>query len=374
MPLPVNTTTMLTWAYQTGVLNEVKPAANFLRNQLFPQERLLPTEVIELSYLSGGRTLAPFVTLNGEAKTVGGRSVTFANVMAPNIAIKRVMQAYQSLLRRAPGTNIFTDSGPVLQAFRDAVAEDLLILSDAITNREEWMAAQMAMYAKVTYTASAPDQEQDVFDVTLPRLSAFGGNTGVALTGNNRWRHGSGYTTQGTTSDPLKDFDEVKFQMQKEGFIPEYVIMGRQAAKWFRFHSGVQAYLKEQGSMQIGELTFKEQFNEQGAMLVTRDFAGLSVWEYSQTYTDAAGAEQFFLEPNTVLFVSRRGVADNVVYYGAIPDIEAFQNGTYQTKRFAKTWVQPNPSALIQMAQTRPLPFARRPNGIYTLVQTADAA
>jgi hypothetical protein len=63
MPLPVNTTTMLTWAYQTGVLNEVKPAANFLRNQLFPQERLLPTEVIELSYLSGGRTLAPFVTL-----------------------------------------------------------------------------------------------------------------------------------------------------------------------------------------------------------------------------------------------------------------------------------------------------------------------
>jgi Phage major capsid protein E len=369
MPLPVNTTSMLTWAYLTGAINEVKPAASFLTNLLFPNERLWPTEVLELSYLSGNRKLAPFVTINGEAKTVPGRSVTFANVMAPNIAIKRPMQAYQAMLRRAPGTNIFTDSGTIQAVYRDAIAEDIQILSDMVTNRKEWMAAQMATYAKIDYTAGAPDTEQDKFDVTLPRLAAFGGNTGVALTGNARWRHGAGYSTEGTTSDPLVDFDNAKAVMQKEGFIPRMALMGREAARWFRLHSKVRPLIPQYAT-NIGTVDYKAQYTEQGAMLVARDFCGIEVWEYSQTYEDDAGAEQYFLPPDAVLFISEKGISENVTYYGAIPDHELFQNGQYMTKMFSKSWIQQNPSVLIQMAQTRPLPFCRRPNGIYTLLAT----
>ena len=136
MPLAVNTTTMLSWAYQTGVIDEIKPAASFLTNLLFPNERTVPTETLELSYLSGNRKLAPFVAVNGAAKVLPGRTVTFANVQAPNISVVRPMQAYQSLLRRAPGSNVFVDQAAILAAYRDAIVDDLKILNDAITNRK----------------------------------------------------------------------------------------------------------------------------------------------------------------------------------------------------------------------------------------------
>lgn len=365
---------MLTWAYLTGTISEVMPAADFMTKLLFPNERTLPTEVIELSYLDGGRSLAPFVTINGEAKIVPGRTTRFANVMAPNIALVRPMQAYQNLLRRAPGTGVFVDSGEILAAYRQAIADDVEIMANMIDNRLEWMACNMATYCKIDYSSAAPDQETDKFDVTVPRDAALGGNTGVALAGGARWAHTAGYATQGATSDPVKDFDQAKFLMAKKGNIPIMVVMGREAARAFKFHTVVKDWLKQLGNIRVGELTHEEQYTAQGALLLARDFCGIPVWEYSQTYTDDAGVEQYFLDPEAVLFISGRAKQDNVVYYGAIPDHEAFQNGTYMSKRFSKSWINKNPSNLMQLAQSRPLPFTRRPNAIYTLKPVNTAA
>ena len=369
MPLPVTTHDMQTWAFLTGAINEVDPAASFLTQLLFPNEQLLPTEVVELSYRDGARKLAPFVHINGQAKIVPGRGATFANVATPNIALQRPMEAYESLLRRMPGTPVFVGSDNVMQAYRDAIAEDVQIMSDLITNRTEWMCAQMGTYCKITYTPSAPDQEQDIFDVTVPRPAAFGGNTGNVLTGNFRWEHTS--ATEGTTSDPLEDFQNAKYVMAKKGHIPTMVVMGRRAAHGFMKHSKVRNILSTIGNINVGSITFQEQYTAQGALLLTRDFAGLPVWEYSRTYTDDAGNEQFFLDQDAVLFISATGVANNVIYYGAIPDHDAIENGTLMTKRFSKSWKIPSPSSRMQLAQTRPLPFTRRPSGIYTLIPTA---
>ena len=375
MPLAVNTTQMTTWAFLTGVINNVLPAADFMTKLLFPNERLMPTEVLELSYLDGGRSLAPFVTVNGEAKTVPGRTTRFANVTAPNISLKRPMQAYQTLLRRAPGTNIFVGSDEILTAYRQAIAEDVEIISNLIDNRLEWMACQMATLCKIDYTAAAPDTEGDKFDVTIPRPSELGGNTGVALSGNNRWFHGASYATEGSTSDPVLDFENIKFVMSKRGYVPVMVVMGREAARAFKRHSKVKDWLKSQlgSNIQVGSLSFQEQYTAQGALLVARDFCGMPVWEYSATYTDDAGAEQYFLDPEAVLFISTRATQNNVIYYGAIADHEAFENGSYMTKRFSKSWVQKTPSVRVQMATSRPLPFCRQPNGIYTLKPVSTA-
>lgn len=369
MPLPITTQSYTSWAYLTGIVNEVKPAASFLSNLLFPNERTLPTEVIELSYLDGGRTLAPFVKINGEAKMVQRRTSRVANVMAPNIDIMLPMDAFNALIKRYPNTNVFVDSPQILEAYRQAIADDAQVLSDAITNRQEWMAAQMASLFKIDYTASAPDQEGDKFDITLPRRAALGGNTGVSLTGNFRWRD-NGTDVEGSTSDPLIDFDAVKFEMSKDGNTPTMAICGRNAARAFFFHSKVIAWMSRFVNT-AGVVNQKAQFEAQGARLLCGDFAGLSVWEYSQMYTDDTGTDQFFLDPNTVIFVSPRGLADNITYYGAIPDHEAFEAGLYQSKRFAKSWIQKTPSVRVQKVQSRPLPFCRRLTGIYTLKPTS---
>lgn len=369
MPLPITTQTYTTWAYLTGVINEVKPAASFLKDLLFPNERTLPTEVIELSYLNGNRLLAPFVKVNGEAKTITRRTYDVANVMAPNIDIMLPMDAFNVLIKRYPNTNVFVDSPQILEAYRQAIADDAQVLGDAISNRVEWMAAQMATYLKIDYTAASPDQEGDKFDITLPRRAGLGGNTGVALSGNFRWRDVA-TDVEGSTSDPLVDFDAVKFEMSKDGNMPTMAICGRNAARAFLFHSKVIAWMARHQNT-AGMVNMKAQFEAQGARLLCGDFGGISVWEYSQMYTDDTGTDQFFLPPNAVLFISPRGLAENITYYGAIPDHEAFEAGLYQSKRFAKSWVQKTPSVRVQKVQSRPLPFCRRLTSIYTLLPTS---
>ena len=105
MPTPVITNNVLGWAFQTSYINNTKRPSQFLKQLYFEgREENVPTESIEYSFREGDRLLAPFVEVNGEAVSVGGRSVTFANISAPNIKLKRAMDAYNSLIRRLPSS------------------------------------------------------------------------------------------------------------------------------------------------------------------------------------------------------------------------------------------------------------------------------
>lgn len=366
MPLPVRTDNFLGWAFLTGAINEVKPAASFLTNLFFPQRRTVPTETIEMSYIDGDRKLAPFVMVNGEAVSVAGRTHRFANVMAPNIRIKRPMEAYEFLLRRQPGTQVFVTGNDVLSSYRQALADDVSIMADLISNRIEWMCSEMAVKAKLSFAVS----EQDNFQVTIPRAAALGGNTGVALTGNNRWGHTfSGATfTEGTTSDPVYDFGQAKYELSKYGVVPTIAVMGRRAAQAFMSHSKVRE-LMDYARLTAGTLTYQNQFIEQGA-IPYGVFAGIQVWEYSRTYVNDAGSEVPFLGEDMVIFLSADAQANNVLYFGAIPDHDAIEGGLLQTEIFSKSWMEKDPSIRVQLAHTRPLPVPRRPNTVYVLDAT----
>lgn len=366
MPLPVRTDNYLGWAFLTGAINEVKPTASFMTSLFFPQRRTVPTEVIEMSYLDGDRKLAPFVAVNGEAVSVAGRTHRFANVMAPNIRIKRPMEAYQFLIRRQPGTPVFVGSADVLASYRQALADDVQIMADLIQNRLEWMCSEMAVKAKLTYSVS----EGDNFEVTIPRAAALGGNTGVALTTTNRWGYSfSGASfTEGTTSDPAYDFGQAKFQLSKHGVVPTIAVMGRRAAQAFMSHSKVRE-LMDYARLTAGTLTLQNQFIAQGA-IPYGTFCGIQVWEYSRTYINDAGSEVPFLGDDMVIFLSAEAQANNVIYYGAIPDHDAVEGGLLQTEIFSKSWMEKDPSIRVQLAHTRPLPCPRRPNTVYVLDAT----
>lgn len=360
MPLPVTTHNILGWAYLTGAINNIPPDASFFRKLCFPNEQTVPTEVIELSYLEGSRLLAPFVEVNGEAVSVAGRSHRFANVMAPNIRIKRPMDAYQMMIRRRPGSSIFVGDGDVMGAYRDTIAEDTEILASLIANRIEEMCCTMAKSAIYSYSVS----DGANFRIAFPRSSTLAST----LTSNDRWSHTSG--TEGTTSDPQREFGEASFQLSKYGVIPSIAIFGRRAAVGFLKHSKVKDLLSNQRNLVVGNLTLASQFTADGARYMG-NFCGVECWEYSRTYVSSAGAETYFLDQDTVIFLSPDAQRENKLYFGAIPDHDAIEEGLLQCKTYSKSWREKDPSTRVQLAHTRPLPALRKPNTMFVLVASA---
>lgn len=356
MPTPVITNTQLNWAVQTGIVNRIDPVSSFLAGAAFGgREETLPTESLELSYLDGTQNMAPFVQVNAEAISVGGRSTTFANVSTPNIRIKRPMDAYNAFLRRPPGGNIFISGpGDVASARAATIVEDATVMSDMVDTRLEWMVAQM-LTDKTSGSMSLSYQVADRanWKVTVPRSTAMT----VALSGGALW-------SAPTTATPMADFHNAKRAFAKNGgFTPTIAIMGSAAASAFMAIDQVKTLLDNR-RIDAGSLALQSQFNASGAIYLGT-FMGIPCWEYSREYISDAGASTPFIPTDTVVFLSNN--TDNKIYYGAIPDHDAFDQGLFVGKRFSKSWKTHDPSVYVQLLQTRPLPFFRRPNTVYVL-------
>ena len=371
MPVPVRTDDQLGWAFLTGAINEVRSTANFFKQLAFPVSETLPTETIELSYMQGDRKLAPFVQVNGEAISVPGRSNKFVNVTAPNIRIKRPMEAYENMRRRMPGSAIFVDGGTVGSALSQRIAEDVEVMASMIDNRIEQMCCEIAVNARFQYDSTTDNAEgaapvQDAFDIQFSRNAAL---TGTALTGANAWWDVSLGAVGGTAESPLVTFDDAKFQLSKFDRSPAVAVLGRAAAQglvgWAADNPG--SLTNTSSGVDTGRITRRQQYTDAGALFLG-EVMGVECWEYSRTYIDVAGAEQYFFPQYNIAFLTPESQRDNRVYYGAIPDHDAIDGGLMVAERFSKSWVQPDPSVRVQLAHSRPLPALRRPDAIYTRV------
>lgn len=357
MPTPVITNTQLGWAYQTGFVNRVKTPSQFLTRLAFAgRERTLPTESAELSFREGERLLAPMVEVNAEAVPVGSRSTTFANISTPNIRIKRPMEAYQVFLKRQPGSDVFISGGAaVARARTQAMAEDSIYMVEMVDNRLEWMVSQL-LTGNTSGSMSLEYQVEDRanWKVTVPRST----DMTRTLAGNDVWG--------GTTDDIKKDFRTVKRAFSKHGVgSPSVCVMDDLAADQFLANSEVQD-LMDKRNVDAGNLTLQSQFNDEG-VIYHGNFSGIPVYEYSREYVNDAGSAASFMPDNTAMFLSRSGLRDSRVLYGAIPDHDAFDQGLFQGKRFSKSWKEKDPSTHIQLLHTRPLPHVRQPNAVYVL-------
>lgn len=360
MPTPVITHTQTSWAYQTSLVENIKGPSRFMTTLLFgDREEPVPTESIELSYLEGERYLAPFVELNAEAIAVGGRSEVFANVSAPNIRLKRPMDAYNAFLRRPPGGGMFITSGaPVAAARSEAIVKDAAYMVDLVENRLEWMACQMAApatpvsgFIELSYQAS----EKANFRIRIPRSA----DMNATLVSPALWSE--------STANIEGDFHAAKRIFSKHLDAPGgVVVLGTAASNAFRANAAVKADLDKK-NVSSGTLELQNQFNESGAIYLGSIY-GFSVWEYAREYVSDAGAATPFIPTDKAVFLAGgNAMQENKIFYGAIPDHDAFEQGLFVGRRFSKSWKTPDPSVYTQLLHTRPLPMIRRPNGIYIL-------
>lgn len=340
----------LRWSSLTPAINEMKSPNQFLKRLLFGNHVTLSTEDIELSVLNKGREIAPFVRKNGEALLVDGHTETFQTVQAPNIRIKRPFTPSELLYNRRPGTVIFPTTGEQISAVQQHIARDMQVMADLITNSEEYLCA-LALRGTITYSVSPTE----VFQVTYPKPP------GNNVTLSTFWDD-----ADPTLPDPEENFHTAKKLLSDEvGLGVTDAIMGEEAAQYFRFIVKRQGNLGQGPKLDTGRITFSEQFDQDGVIFLGT-FCGIRCWEYSRS-VDVDGSATPLVRSKYVEFVAATPAAEFTLYYGAIPDMKALNGRRFQGERFSKSWEQEDPSQMIALAHSRPLPVPRRPGAMVSM-------
>lgn len=341
----------LKWENLTATVNLIKPPASFLRNLLFNRHQTVETEVINFDELTGGRVVAPFVRRDSEAVMVAGLGFQSRSVQPTNIRIKRPFTPSSLLYNRLPGTTILNPGVTKTRAVREHIARDLKYMSDQVVNAEEWLCSQ-ALQGTISYSVA----DQDNFTITFPRQSSHN----ITLT--DFWDDDTDHNEHG-------DFLTVKSLFSEEGMRCTDVLLGSTAAAQFveRVAAKEIVLSNDNGSaLSAGAVTLMEAFQDNGAYYLG-NLQGIRVWGYERSMT-LNGSSVDLIRPKYAEFFSvDNSVSDRVLYYGAIPDMAAFQGGLMQTERFSKAWEIEDPSAIISLLHTRPLPVPRKPNATISM-------
>lgn len=301
------------------------------------------TEEILFDKISASRKVAPYVSphLAGRAQT--GRGATASSFKPAYVKPKAAIQPSAAIKRR-PGERIAGELSPQDRLDRILVQE-LQDQDDQIARREELMAIEILRTGKVIV-------ESERFAKMTVDYNRPGGNT-VALLTSSRWGE--------TGISPLANIRTwAQTVHDASGAHPNLVIMDPLAAGLFLADADLQKILDNRrqatGSMELaGAATGAQGF--EAVYLGT--IGQFEIWQYQQRYTDEAGASQKMMPDYTVLMGSV-GV-EGYACYGAIQDVGALQ----AMPRFPKMWENQDPSVVMAMTQSAPLPVPGRPEASF---------
>lgn len=338
----------LKWASLTATVNEIKSPNQFLKRMLWSNEEPKSTEDFEIGLLTKDREIAPFVKKNGEGVMVSGHDETLQTVTPTNIRIKRPHTPSELLYGRRPGTVIFSPGADMqIDAISRHVALDLQVMADLITNAEEYLCS-MALQGTITYEVV----DGAVFTITYPKPA------GNNITLSTFWDDATPADTR-----VLQNIHAAKRVISNEvGLAVTDAICGLEAtdALMELVETGNVKMLGSDGvNVQAGMFTFTTQFADDGTIFLGV-IAGVRFWEYSRT-ASLNGVATSMIRTKYVEFVANSPAAQRVMYYGAIPDMAAFQGKLFQGRRFSKSWEKEDPSVMMNLTHSRPLPVPRRP-------------
>lgn len=333
MGINYNSTAELLGAF--GVIDKAKPV---LLNLFFTMEQLFDTEEVYFDKVQRARRLAPFVVPTIEGRPQRSRGYTTMGFRPPYIKEKHIIEPTKMMKRRV-GEQLLGNMTPE-QRFNLALFDNMQIEDDAITRREEWMAAQLLLTG--TMTCSSEDHPPVVID--LNRNSAHT----VALTGSLAWGQ--------TGVDPYQNVRSwAKLVQRNSGYHPGIAVFDPLAADAFLQSAGVtrvmNTYRQTGGNVDLqGKVTgggLGEEVKYLGSI------GEFDCFQYQQLYTDDAGNVQQFMPDNTVILGNPVG-CQGIRTYGAIQDADA---GLAPLSRFPKVWKENDPSAWFSMMQSAPLPL-----------------
>lgn len=316
-------------------IEQMLPVNTFLKSTFFKNSRTFLTENVDVDYNKGRRRMAPFVSPKLAGKVMERDGFT-TNTYKPALIKPLRPITVEDLQIRSFGENVYSTKSPDERAI-ELLARDLTDLEDAITRREEWMAAQVLFTGKVDMIGEGVNQTLD-FDFTNK----------LVLSGSDKWSE--------TSSDPIGDLKNWRLAViQKSGITPDTAVMASDVVDAFLNHPAVQKILDNQ-RIKLGQIDPRTLPNGV-TYLGSLTSLGLDLYSYDEWYFDETeGVEKPMVPPGTVLVASTR--ARFSFHYGAVTLIGANnQFVTYEGARIPDSWTEKNPPQRFLAVNSRPLPI-----------------
>lgn len=334
-----------TWELD-AMVESVDPMFSFLLDTFFPGERQFDGTMIEFDVVEHGRRIAPFVS-----PMVPGQPTR-----RPGFRTFQLKPAYLKMsFKVTPGDGFTRRPGEayggtmsVKERLDRAMAEQIIVHDEMITNRLEWMAASALINGAITI--SGPD---------YPAVTVnFGRDPNLAMTVGNAWGGGS--------ATPLADIQTMALRINasSRGANADTVVMTGAA-----FDNAVKAtafkdLLNTQYNQSPGTSGFElGPRNTRAASYQGRLAGRFDVWTYDGYYEDDTGVATSFMTADKVI-VAARGQVEGSKIFGAIQDLD---NGIRPQRHFAKSRSVWDPSAEELLSQSAPVVNMRRPNTVGVL-------
>ncbi|EGO9457567.1 TPA: major capsid protein [Escherichia coli] len=312
-------------------------ARRFLLRTFFPGVQTFNTKKVDLDFVRGGRTMAPFVGKGFGSKTVERRGFVTRTLEPPLVAPDLVTTA-ELLLNRLPGENIYNAKSPAERA-AEQLGKDLLELDEMVNRREEWMCAQVLFMGQVDIVGEGVD------DTVYFWPEEEGDKPYLELTGDDLW--------SAAKSDPLVNVRNWKRRVSlTSGFTPRVAVMGAKVVDAFVKNEAVTKYLdnrrKELGYIEPKEL--EEGVTHYG------NLEGVDFYGYDELIrNDKTGKPEPLVPEDKILFGSPgRGT----MLYGAVELVDDAEKTLtiVESPRVPDTWVTRKPAGRYVAMKSSPLP------------------
>lgn len=330
--------------FMMRMVEQMPPCHTFLKDTFFRRVQRVPTESVMFDIVKRGRPMAPFVTELGETvlERDGYRTVEFT---PPLVAPSRPLTG-DDLKVRLPGEAVFSGSSTNKRR-AEILQNDLIELDEAITRREEWLAAQTLFQGSVIMRGKGVDKRIDYDFENMKVVEEPWSDT--------------------KKSDPMRDLRRARKLAAQSGYSPNMMIADSDTVDYLIDNERVQKHLDNSG-MRIGLI--EPRFLESGAQYhgFLRQ-SGLHIYSYDGEFVDnenenpdypgvQPGDAGFIPKVYTLLPRGRVFVGSNRIptrmLYGAVNHIVRI--GDQQKSRVPHSWYNDKGTVRFLEMCSRPLP------------------
>lgn len=323
------------------MVSAIEPPQTFLTNRYFGGVKMFTTETIEWDIEEGGQRLAPFVAPTSQGVHIRSSGFIQATIKPAYIKPKKTLTPQDGKYRTA-GESYGVGQMTPKQRIDAALARQLLLHEQMLTNRQEWMASKALCDGQITISG----EHYPSTLVDFGRASTLS----KTIVDGVQWDDAGGL--------PFADIELVATDVRTKsyGVIADEVIMESKAWEFFRAKCITNPIFDNQqrfgnGTMDIGPRNGNRNGEYMGK--INR----FNFWVYDGAYEDNDGNSVKFLPDYTALVM---GNVEGIKYYGAIEDLE---QGLTAARMYHKTWLEKDPSGVTLLSQSAPILGPRRRNG-----------
>lgn len=324
-----------------GFYRDVPAPINYFRRLLVGSVFTSDDEFIDFMKITDTRKLAPLVIPTAQGRPIFSEAANAARFKPAYVKPKDPISPARALKRR-PTENIFeANTLSPYARYLQLLGDILRVHRESIENRLEWLAAEAALYGKVTL--SGPDYPTTIIDFERDPTHT------ITLAGANLWS-----SVDAPIVDMLNTWVE-KVRRAPFGGPITRVTIGKNV---------VGPFLKNKQVLATRDLLIRGTDGQPGATIRAGDFSemifrigNLEIWTTSDWYTKPDGTIGEYMNPNGVLLSGPN--LNMVECYGAILDVDAQLRAM---PVFPKQWKNEDPSAVYVMTQSAPLQVPVNPN------------